>query len=340
MGCAGVPGQVRHVAWGHLGLVLSVGNSFKPVRTRQELYRAELGNILRTTMGEICEENILTYNENLDKIKVIHTNLLKGIGWGQEAREKLRDNLDNVTKQNKALLKAMNTKIKVGYAHKFSTDTEEAIRQEKLRSMATLLMESVTTYKNMDIHYKEKSKQNLVNTIRIRDPNLSEEEISDKIERDDIESLLSSSIIQETEEARKQLGEVEDRHKELKKLEEDIMELTELFNDMMELVQDQGEKVNKIEEKMNTTQKHVQGAVSYLQSARELYDKALVKKKMVAMIGAAILLILLIIIISASSSGSNAEPEVVVIVHETNQDVADAVEIEACDPNVDPDCVG
>merc|ERR1712013_462131 len=314
MGCAGVPGQVRHVAWGHLGLVLSVGNSFKPVRTRQELYRAELGNILRTTMGEICEENvpffgldefleeitnvhenILTYNENLDKIKVIHTNLLKGIGWGQEAREKLRDNLDNVTKQNKALLKAVNAKIKDGYAHKFSTDTEEAIRQEKLRSMATLLMESVTTYKNMDIHYKEKSKQNLVNTIRIRDPNLSEE---------------------------------------------DIMELTELFNDMMELVQDQGEKVNKIEEKINTTQKHVQGAVSYLQSARELYDKVLVKKKMIGMIGAAILLILLIIIISASSSGSNAEPEVVVIAHETNQDVADTVEIEACDPNVDPDCVG
>jgi len=310
-------------------------------------------------MGEICEENvpffgldefleeitnvhenILTYNENLDKIKVIHTNLLKGIGWGQEAREKLRDNLDNVTKQNKAIVKTVKEKIKDGYAHKFSTDTEEAIRQEKLRSMATLLMESVTTYKNMDIHYKEKSKQNLVNTIRIRDPNLSEEEISDKIERDDIESLLSSSIIQETEEARKQLGEVEDRHKELKKLEEDIMELTELFNDMMELVQDQGEKVNKIEEKINTTQKHVQGAVSYLQSARELYDKALVKKKMIAMIGAAILLILLIIIISASSSGSNAEPEVVVIVHETNQDVADTVEIEACDPNVDPDCVG
>jgi len=279
-------------------------------------------------------ENILTYNENLEKMKVIQTNLLKGIGWGQEAREKLCDNLDNLTKHNKAIVKVVKAKIKEGYTHKFSTDTEEAIRQEKLQSMATLLMESVTTYKNMDIHFKEKSKQNLVNTIKIRDPSLSEEEISNKIDRDDIESLLSSSIIQETEEARRQLGEVEDRHKELKKLEEDIMELTELFNEMMELVQDQGEKVNKIEEKINTTQKHVQGAVSYLQTAREFYEKALVKKKIIAMIGAAILLILLIIIISASSSGSSTEQ-----VHETNKNVSETI-IEACDPNEDPDCVG
>jgi len=320
-----------------------------------------MGELERTIMGDISEENtpflpldefldeitkvhehILTYTENLEKIDDIQSKLLKGIGWGQEGRKRLSDELDNVTRQNKAIEKEVSTKIKEGYAHKFSTDTEEKIRQEKLKSMATLLIEAITTYKNMDIHYKEKSEQNLVNTIKIRDPDLSEEEIRRKIESNDIESLLSSSIIQETEEAKKQLGEVEDRHKEIKKLEEDIMELAELFNEMMELVQGQGETINNIEEKINTTQRDVRRAVGYLESAKEFYEKFLQKKRVLVMIGAAIFLIFLILIISATTSGSAAEPDNVnVIMDEVDQANTNTVDdIGVCDPNEDPDCVG
>ena len=289
-------------------------------------------------LEEITEvhENILSYNDNLEKIQEIQTKLLKGIGWGQEARKNLSGDLDKVTKHNKAIEKAVLSKIKEGYAHKFSTDTEENIKQEKLTSMATLLMESVTKYKNIDIQFKEKSKQKLVNAIKITGANLSEEEIKDKIERDDIDSYLNSSIIQETEEAKKQLGEVKDRHEELKKLEEDIMELAELYNEMMELVQGQGETINAIEEKIDTTQKDVHVAVGYLESAREFYEKALMKKKLLAMIGAAIFLILLIIIISASTSGSAAEPDVEATTRVTPTTVT---VLQSCDPNED-DCVG
>ena len=225
-------------------------------------------------LEEITEvhENILSYNENIEKIDDIQTKLMKDIGWGQEARKNLSNDLDNVIKHNKAIEKIVKSKIKAGYAHNFSSETEEKIKQEKLTSLATLLMESVTKYKNMDIHFKEKSKRKLVNAIKVSGVKLSEEEIEDKIEKDDIDSFLSASIIQETEEAKLQLGEVKDRHDELKKLEEDIMDLDEVYNDMFELVQTQGVTINNIETKINTTEVNVNEAVGALKTAQDLYD--------------------------------------------------------------------
>lgn len=284
-------------------------------------------------------ENILSYNENLEKIEDIQTKLLKGIGWGQEARKNLANDLDNVIKHNKAIEKTVKSKIKAGYAHSFSSETEEKIKQEKLQSTATLMMESVMKYKNMDIHFKDKSQRKLVNAIKITGVKLSEEEIADKIEKGDIDSFITASIIQETEEAKQQLGEVKDRHEELKKLEEDIMELAELYDEMFELVQSQGATITIIEEKIDQTATDIHETVGVLERAKEMYDRALTKKKLLAMIGAALLLILLIIIISASTSGSTEEETTIIVVVDgtTNPTMS---EPQACDPSQDPDCVG
>eukprot|EP00092_Neocalanus_flemingeri_P000723 GFUD01000767.1.p1 GENE.GFUD01000767.1~~GFUD01000767.1.p1 ORF type:complete len:309 (-),score=112.66 GFUD01000767.1:223-1149(-) len=291
-------------------------------------------------LEEITEvhENILSYNENLEKIDDIQKKLLKGIGWGQEARKNLSNDLDNVIKHNKAIEKTVKSKIKEGYAHSFSSETEERIKQEKLTSLTTLLLESVTKYKNLDIHFKDKSKRKLVNAIKISGVALSEEEIEHKIDNDDLDSFLSASIIQETEEAKLQLGEVKDRHQELKKLEEDIIDLTELYNEMFELVQSQGGTIDIIESKINTTEVNVHEAVGALQVARDLYEKALSKKRILAMIAAALFLILLIIIISATTSGSGPpEPGVTQTLGVVTTTTATP---QACDPLEDDDCLG
>ena len=51
------------------------------------------------------------------------------------------------------------------------------MRQEKLTSLTTLFMESVTKYKNLDIQFKEKSMNKLVNAIKIIGVSVSEKEI-------------------------------------------------------------------------------------------------------------------------------------------------------------------
>jgi len=293
-------------------------------------------------LEEVAEihENVLSYNENLDKINDIQKKLLKGIGWGQEARQNLSKDLDNVVKHNKVIEKTVRSKIKEGYARNFSSETEEKIKQEKLISLATLMMESVTKYKNMNIHFKDKSKHKLVNAIKISGVELSEEEIERKIETDDMRDFLSASIIQETEEAKRQLGEVKDRHGELKQLEEDILELTDLYNDMLELVQSQGETINQIETKINTTEANVSNAVGALKVAKDLYEKALTKKKILAMIAAAILLILIIIIISESQIVVVPGVSTSTTTTSTTSTTSTTTTFpQACDPT-DPECVG
>ena len=128
------------------------------------------------------QEIIFSYNENIDQIGIIQKKLLMGIGWAQEARRNLSIELDNTIKHNKALEKAVKKKLHDSYAHKFLAQREESIRQEKLASLTTLFMESVTKYKNLDIHFKAKSKTKIVNAIKITGVSFSEKEIEEKID--------------------------------------------------------------------------------------------------------------------------------------------------------------
>ena len=130
--------------------------------------------------GRHIQEMIQSYNENIDIIGIIHKKLLIGIGWDQEARKNLSIELDNNIKHNKALEKAVKKKLHDSYAHKFLDQREEAIKQEKLASLTTLFMESVTKYKNLDIHFKAKSKTKLVNAIKITGVSFSERKLKRK----------------------------------------------------------------------------------------------------------------------------------------------------------------
>jgi len=277
------------------------------------------------------DENILKYNDNLETKQEIQSKLLRGLGWGQIARKNLSDDLEKMTNHNKAIENAVTDKIREGYGTKFSTEQEEQTRKEKLTTTARMLMEALSKHKNINIQFKEKSKQKLINAIKITGTKLSQEEIRDKIERDDIESILS-----ETEEAKAQFAEVKERHEEQKKLEEEILELDELYKEIMGLVQGQEVTGTIIEEKINSTKDDADFSQFQFQlkSFDEFYEKMMSKKKLLALLGAVILLLLLIIIISASTSGSAAEPEAPV------EETTKTVEIVPCDPNEDQDCVG
>ena len=142
------------------------------------------------------------------------------------------------------------------------------------------------------------------------------------------------STIQETDESRKQMGEVKDRHEEFKNIEEDIVELTELYNELFELVANQGTTIPIIKYKTITAEETQ--TVWALTIAKGFYHRALAQKKMLGMIFTALCLIILIMSISASTSGSETEPHIL-IVDETPTIVSVT---QACDPARDMQCVG
>ena len=281
-------------------------------------------------MNEV-DENIKKYNDNMETKQEIQSKLLRGLGWGQIARKNLSDDLEKMSNHNKEIEKVVTAKIREGYRTKFTTEQDEQTRKEKLTTIARMLMESLSQHKNINIQFKEKSKLKLINAIKITGAKFSEEEITDKIEKDDIESIIS-----ETEEAKEQFFEVKERHEEQKKLEEEILDLDELHKEIMGLMQGQEVAENIIEEKINSTKEDTNISQYHFQfnSIDEFYEKMMSKKKLLALIGAVIFLLILIIIISASTSGSDAEPEPAV------EETTKAIEIVPCDPNEDPDCVG
>jgi len=281
-------------------------------------------------------ENIITYNENIEKIDEIQKKLLKGIGWNQEARKHLSDDLDTLVKSNKTIEKEVKTKIKEGCSHNFSSEEEECRKQEGLVILSNSLLDYLTKYKNMNIQFKEKSKRKLVNAIQIiGGQNLTDDDIEHAVDNDDIDSILPTGIVMDSEQNNEQRREAKERYEEFKKLEEDILEQTDLYNDIMKVIEPTREiyevEKSQIESKIPTCDESHGEPIDFLGIARNLYEMAQTKKRILAMIAAALFLLLLIIIIAASTSGTEPELE-----SEPEQEP----EIQPCDPSVDPDCVG
>lgn len=265
-----------------------------------------------TFLAEVASinEKVKQYDENISKMEDLQGKLLVGLAWGQDARATIAQDLDIIVAENKAIASNVTKRIKAAFTTTDSTEQEEEIKRRQLASLVTSLNKAVMKAKNSEVQYKNQTKKKLVNAIKISGAKgLSEEEIDEKIDNDDIESFLSGSIIQETDEAKRQLGEVQDRHKELKKLEDDITELSELYQEMMELVESQGVVLNRVETKVEESQDRVRLGVEGLRVAREMFDKAW-KKKTILAVGLAVLLVILVIIVASSAGSGGPSPPI------------------------------
>jgi len=283
-------------------------------------------------------EKIASYKNNLEEIDTLQNKLVRGhLPWNQDARKQLSEDLEFVVGRNKAIEKDIRIKIKECMEHKLSNENEN-IKQEKVKSMAKLMADAVQMYKNIDIQYKEKLKKKLITAIKISEVSLSEEDIENKIDKNEIDEFITSSIIKETEDAKKQLGEVKDRHEELMRFEKSILELTELFNEMIGIVQGQGITINKIEQKIIVTETSVEHGVGALKLSGQLYEKVMSKKKILALFGAFIL-ILLILIVSLSNSNNDQAPNVIGTTT-TPTITTTTTTTTVCNPDFEDGCVG
>jgi len=180
--------------------------------------------------------------------------------------------------------------------------------------------------------YRAKCKEKLIISIQIAGvKNFSTEEIEHKIDINEFDSLFSRRGVANFEE--EQLQEAKERNSSLKLLETDIKELTDLFQEMNELLGFQGNKIEKIEEKVTMAADDVHRGERSLRIASEHLDTLRRNKKLMMMIAAAVVVVLLIIIISAShSSGPTVEKQVIVIEVTTEK--------AGCNPDLNPNCVG
>lgn len=291
---------------------------------------------------EIQELN-KSYDENLEKIENIQGRLLQ-IGWNQKVREQVSEELESLMSKNKGFQNDITKKIKLGWSRDFSSPTDLRIRDQQMTTLTEQLKETFTKSKNLEIQFKTKLRQKLVQTIKIAGVQLTEEQIQHKVDTNQIDEFCSVSILRDTEDAKLQLEEITVRHDQIKQLEEDIQELTELFKQMNEYVALQGITVDKIEQNVDGAAVNVRSAVDLLKDAK-VYLKT--RRKLVAIITASMILLLLIIIIASSVSQENTPVIEKTIIHieqpsssnEKTTTPTPTKPIDSC-PDTDPWCVG
>ena len=207
------------------------------------------------------------------------------------------------------------------------------------------LNSAIMKSKNSEIHFKEKMRDKLVETVRLTDETQTEDDILLRLEEShQVEDFCSESILGLTKEAKKQLDEITGRYTQLRQLEDDIQELADLFKEMQELVDLQGYKVDKVEQKIVEVQRDVHAGVDRLRQAREYFDRAVQKKRLLATIAVAVAILLMIIIISSSlpqssSSVDNPAPAPAPTTATTTTSTT-TPDPDYCDPDTDDMCVG
>lgn len=229
---------------------------------------------------------------------------------------KFKTKLERLGTENKVLRKSIAEKIRLGWSRNVADENYERIRGEKMTLLTEELKRTIQESKVSEVHFKEKMREKLVQTIRLTDASLTEEEINQQLEEaDQYEGFCPGSMLPLTKEAKHQLDEIKGRNDQLRQLEDDILELTELFKDMKELVEDQGFKVDMVENKIADTLPRVRDGVVNLGKAKDYLNRAMEKKRLLTIIGLAVGFLLLIIIISLTLPQSN--PDTVVVIATT-----------------------
>ena len=172
--------------------------------------------------------------------------------------------------------------------------SEIHLKRTQIQTASNRFWEIWTEYSTLQVLFREKLKEDLVKCLKVTNNQLTEEDIEEKIDAG--EGVFSTSIMQETAQAKEQLARVENRHKDIKKLEEGITEIHSMFMDLAILVEQQGEIVTRIEDHIMTASMDVENASKKLEDAKRLQDAARKKKVILGIIAIVVVLTLLLVL--------------------------------------------
>jgi len=225
-------------------------------------------------------------------------------------REKFQAELSDYINQNKQLGRKIQKVVKEeqskveklsGKKGLTSKDLSELhIRKIQIQTHSKRFLEIWTEYNNIQVEYRDKTKKQLVNNIKITGCELTNEQIEEKIDSGDLTGF--SSILQETARAKEDLVAIENRHAEMLKLERGIVEIHDMFIEISNLVSQQGEMITRIEDNVIKAEVDVERGKDDLNKARISQISA--NKKKICLIGTGIILLLILILVILSEFGA------------------------------------
>ncbi|CAL2050097.1 unnamed protein product [Caenorhabditis brenneri] len=171
-------------------------------------------------------------------------------------------------------------------------------KNEQVRSIYRTFETVMNKFNKEQEEYRDKAKRKIVDYLKIRNMQLSDEEIEDAVSSGNL-SELTKGVMLALNEKKALYDDVKSRADELKNLERQMGELAQMFHKLHFLVVSQGEIVDHIETSVLNATEYAKKARGNVEEARNLQKRAR-KMKVCIIIGAIIAVLILLVFFQAA----------------------------------------
>ena len=147
--------------------------------------------------------------------------------------------------------------------------SEKRMRQQTFRSVAQSFVDAVKNYQESQAGYETNIRNQLGRRLKIVNPTFTDAEVENVIDQGRAQQVFESVIKDGTGQIANTLKDVMSQHEDIKALEKSILELMDMFQDMALLIEQQGEKLNSVEEQVNKANDYVESGTKALASANK-----------------------------------------------------------------------
>ncbi|CAP33124.1 Protein CBR-SYX-3 [Caenorhabditis briggsae] len=243
-------------------------------------------------------ESLCSLEDEYNAIVDLHGALLSTPGADAENSEKLNKHSQTFLTKAEYIqksLKMLTEETKDIPANSCGTDR---LKAEQPRTIYKTFETIMLKFNKEQHEYKDKAKRKIADYLKIRNMQLSDEEIEDAVSSGNL-SELTKGVMLAMNEKKALYDDVKSRADELKNLERQMGELAQMFHDLHILVVSQGEFVDNIENSVQNATEYAKRARGNVEEARTLQKRAR-KMKVCIIIGAIIAVLILLVFFQAA----------------------------------------
>jgi t-SNARE complex subunit (syntaxin) len=215
--------------------------------------------------------NAIEYlKSSVNEVSKIHSTILSNPKTEEKTKLKLEDlmaEIKTTATKVRQRLKQMETEL-LSYTGEGTNTAEYRIKKTQHSMLEHKIVDVMVEYNRIQNDYKDKCKNRIIRQLEITGRTTTNDELEEMLEKEN-PAVFTQGIVMDSQQLRQTLSDIEARHADIKALEKSIRELHELFVDMATLIEQQGDKVDRIEN-------HVMNATSYVDKGREQVKQAVV----------------------------------------------------------------
>uniref|UniRef100_A0A1I7T778 t-SNARE coiled-coil homology domain-containing protein n=1 Tax=Caenorhabditis tropicalis TaxID=1561998 RepID=A0A1I7T778_9PELO len=236
--------------------------------------------------------------EDYDAVVQLHGSLLSTPGADAENSDKLNSHSQMFITKAAQIQKSLQILSEETKNLPSNTCGISRAKNEQVRSIYRTFETIMNKFNREQEEYRDKAKRKIVDYLKIRNMQLSDDEIEDAVSSGNL-SELTKGVMLALNEKKALYDDVKSRADELKNLERQMGELAQMFHDLHILVVSQGEIVDHIQTSVQNATDYAERARGNVEEARTLQMRAR-KMKVCIIIGVVIAVIILLIFFQAA----------------------------------------